>query len=511
MSAELNRLFNDIWFLVFFVLLLSSLATHFISKSSKLLNFLGRQERVKSKSADTYKKLILVFILIYIIFFGTTSIIQHYALNTHAEDLGMFTQVVWNTLHGNIAYTTLKHECFFKEHFAPIYIIISPLYIIFNTPVTLLVIQTIMLALMALPVYYIANLKLKSPLAAFALSLSYLFCPHIHCANLFDFHQEVIEGFLILTAFYLILKSRIVMACILLALAFSCKEDVSLNVIPLALLLIFKEKKKIGIPLLIISVLYFVIATKFIIPAFNSPGEGSVFFAVRYGWLGSNPFEIMKNSLLNPVKVIEHVLTLDKIAVVARMLLPIAFMNLANFWGIFLFILPLFANLLSSFQPQYTLSAHYAVVIMPFVYLGAIYGANTLDFSFKSYKTKYRLWIFVIIASILAAFAFAPHTFNMRKCKITPHKKLFYSFKKQIPEKAKLSTQVDLLPHLAHREKVYLFPEILDAEYVLIDTKGNVWPCSYEDYRKHVNKLMSNRKFKKVAEKDGYYLFKRNK
>lgn len=498
MYPELNRLFNDIWFLIFFVLLLASLGTWFISKKAK-------KEKGDAHLFLHYRKFILIAILIYIIFFGVTSILQHYALNTHAEDLGMFTQIIWNTLHGKVAYTTLKHECFFKEHFAPIYIVLSPLYLIFDTPVTLLVLQAVMLALTALPIYYIAMLKLKNPFVAYALSISYLLCPHIHCANLFDFHQEVLEGFLILSGFYFILKDKKILASILLFLAFLCKEDVSLNVIPLALLLIFKEKKKIGIPILVVSIIWFIVTVKLIIPSYNEVGEGHIFFAVRYGWLGSNPFEIMKNIILNPFKVIEHIFTLDKIAVVIRMLLPIAFLNLANLWGFSLFVLPLFANLLSTFQPQYTLSAHYAVVIIPFVYLGAIYGADSLN---KIWGHSHKLFLFIIIASVLSVFAFAPHTFNFRKCKITAHKKLFFELKKQIPKDAKVSTQVDLLPHLAHRKIIYLFPEILDAEYVLIDTKGNIWPSKEEEYKKHVEKLISNKEFKETLKKDGYYLFK---
>jgi len=61
-----------------------------------------------------------------------------------------------------------------------------------------------------------------------------------------------------------------------------------------------------------------------------------------------------------------------------------------------------------------------------------------------------------------------------------------------IPASAAVSAQTDLLPHLSHRNKIYLFPNINDAEFVVLAKNGNIWPLNSADYEKRVKALEAN-------------------
>ena len=126
--------------------------------------------------------LVWIFIISYTIFFSWYSILKHYAFLTTAFDLGIFDQALWSTLHGKFLYTTLHGEeasVTFAHHFQPILLLILPIYAVYQSPETLLVLQSFFLALGALPIYWIARKKLNE-LAGLVFSASYLLYPALH-------------------------------------------------------------------------------------------------------------------------------------------------------------------------------------------------------------------------------------------------------------------------------------------------------------------------------------------
>ena len=97
--------------------------------------------------------LILVCLIVYTAVFSYVSVYRHYAFNTHAWDLGIFTQSLWTTLNANhFLYYTCElvvspGGSFFGVHFSPILGFILPIYQVFQVPETLLVIQSIVISL----------------------------------------------------------------------------------------------------------------------------------------------------------------------------------------------------------------------------------------------------------------------------------------------------------------------------------------------------------------------------
>lgn len=100
----------------------------------------------------------------------------------------------------------------------------------------------------------------------------------------------------------------------------------------------------------------------------------------------------------------------------------------------------------------------------------------------------------------------------------TTHDRLGSRFLSLIPEMVPVSAQSDLAPHVSNRPKVYVFPTVADAEYVLLDATSTIFPVHLfpiddfgpEDaYREYVRRLMVSDRYIIVDEEDGWMLLTR--
>ena len=86
-----------------------------------------------------------------------------YSLN----DLAIFEQSLWMTLQGHFFYSSLLTMSQFGLHNSPILFFILPVYALFQNTEVLLILQSFIYGLGAIPVYLIAREKLKGGLGLF--------------------------------------------------------------------------------------------------------------------------------------------------------------------------------------------------------------------------------------------------------------------------------------------------------------------------------------------------------
>jgi uncharacterized membrane protein len=81
---------------------------------------------------------------------------------------------------------------------------------------------------------------------------------------------------------------------------------------------------------------------------------------------------------------------------------------------------------------------------------------------------------------------------------------------KKIPDDAVVSAQTMLVPHIAFRDRIYQFPDISDAEYiVLLTADDNTYPLKKETYNKKVEELRNDDEWEIFFENDFALIFKR--
>jgi uncharacterized membrane protein len=187
-----------------------------VDKVKSRINFRPKslEEMEKWLSAKSIWKergdIVLSFsITLYSILFSCITILRYYAFKTHAWDLGIFTQSLWTTLYAN---RFLYHTCelfinpsgsFFGTHFSPILLFILPLYRLVSTPETLLVLQSIILGLAAVPIYRLGKEYAGGRIVGLVFAIVYLMYPSTQFVNWYDFHvQAFLPLFFALTVYY---------------------------------------------------------------------------------------------------------------------------------------------------------------------------------------------------------------------------------------------------------------------------------------------------------------------
>jgi hypothetical protein len=66
---------------------------------------------------------------------------------------------------------------------------------------------------------------------------------------------------------------------------------------------------------------------------------------------------------------------------------------------------------------------------------------------------------------------------------------------KSIPDDASVSASGHLLPHLAFRQKIYYFPRVDDAEYLVLFMKDDLYPLNAVQFEDEANKYLKTSKW----------------
>jgi hypothetical protein len=124
----------------------------------------------------------------------------------------------------------------------------------------------------------------------------------------------------------------------------------------------------------------------------------------------------------------------------------------------------------------------------------------------------------LLLAATVAGYALFSHApaggeFKSELYQVTEHHRLASRVLEAIPSDAKVATQDPYVPHLSHREHIYLYPWIrigLDnMDYVLLDRNLHPYPLQPHEMNEHIDNLLADVSYSVDLEADGIYLFRR--
>ena len=151
---------------------------------------------------------LFLFMLLFSAANGWLSLTRHNLFNSTGFDLAINEQIVWNTLNGRFFASSVEVDNSFADHFRPMLLALVPFYALFQSPKTLLVIQTLVLASAAVPVYLLAKFKLENHAWALIMAAVYLLYPALGFVARFDFHIEIFVIPALIAAFYMMERGR---------------------------------------------------------------------------------------------------------------------------------------------------------------------------------------------------------------------------------------------------------------------------------------------------------------
>ncbi|HEY51883.1 MAG TPA: DUF2079 domain-containing protein [Caldilineae bacterium] len=461
---------------------------------------------------DRYRLLLAALIVIYVVVFAWLAFDLHAAMRTHKSDLGQMDQAVWNTSRGRFVESVQDDfvSTRMTDHVEPIFALIAPVFWLWDDVRAILLLQVLFVALGAWPLFELARRK-TPPLVALALAAAYLLNPALQAAVLTEFHAIPLAVPLILWAFWAVEAQRwgqFVVAALLVA---SVKEEAALLAAGLGVWAMWRgrmggrergsvgEKQSTisptsdlrplisGLAVLLLSLLWFYLATFVIVPAHAEVvyGAAESSYFQRYGALGNSPLDIVKSFFTQPGVVWGIASEPARVRYLLGLLAAFGFLSLLAPEILLLSLPVLLANLLSAYPAQYYGEFHYTAPLVPYFAVAAAYGAHRLlrlasrlrpaVLRFAPYAIA--IWLLLSAGFVYFRAGHGPLGGRYDPAPITAHHRLLERFVAQIPDEAAVTATAAVHPHVSHRRYVYSFPRGLEApgraDWALIDVTTN--------------------------------------
>lgn len=396
---------------------------------------------------------------VFVIVLGFLGLRQFWRFHLHAYDFGIFSQGTWllSTLHD--PFVTVRGLPLFADHSSYILILIAPLYAVFSTPSTLIVVLVLALAAVAPAAYLVARQAGATPMFAVVSSVMVLMQPALWWHMEDSFHPEALVIPLVVISVWLIQRGHHGWAVAAIMLALTAKEDVGLLIVPLGLVVAWAlHERRVGFTIAGLGVGAFLLNFLVLLPAWSPSGE--LLYSYRYERLGEGPLGIVVGLLTKPDVWWDVLTDPRRIGYVAVLTLALPLCVVAPRW--LLVGLPtLLANIFSNHGYQYEVQYHYTAYLIVAVVLASAFGAARASSWNRRWLRTASLVGSVGIGLVVWAIA-APITGWAGS---SDHPARIAAIVEQIPDDAGVSAWTTLVPALTERTDVFLFPNPFEEYY----------------------------------------------
>ncbi len=455
--------------------------------------------------------LLILFVTSYGTYFSLFTMKRYEKMYAHYFDLGIMHQTVFNTYKGFQTGDLSRVLELTNPHQKPDQIkrmaihndisiaLLAPFYFIYSGPETLLVVQSIVLAIGAILVFFITREVLHkfrhTDWIALVFSLSYLLYYPLQKANKFEFHMVTLTTTFLLAMYYAFLKKRYGWSMVFAIVSIFSKEQVGLTTAFFGIFILFEEYRtkyakifsaahfnkykdeilktyrkdsfrKFAVNIVAISIIWILLSMFIIIPSFR----GEQHFAANY-------FDYIKEK---PYLVFYALVQPDRLNYLIELLSPVAFLSLFSPIHLLIALPELLLNLLSGNDAMRNTYFHYSSVITPFIFISAIYGfkniANLLSGKFKKFQVPLIIIFILLICTFRSAYLESPLPYG-KKADIFPWAEgrekiedVLYWKKQLKDESLKIAASGQIAPFFTSRRYFYDFSYTYkNADYVVID------------------------------------------
>jgi uncharacterized membrane protein len=208
----------------------------------------------------------ILLVVAYVVYFIHLNLQSYYTYGEPPFDLAIFDQGMWLTTHFHVPFVTIMGRNLFGDHTSFVLLLFAPFYRLFPEPQGLLVLQTLLLAGPAVPIYILARKYIKSTVIATTLVAIYLLSPLIQQGNLDQFHPESFQVLIISLAIYAAIESKNGLLIVMVVLALMVKEDAAVLVVPLGLWVAARRDRRLGFFIIAGAIAWAMLANWLIIP-----------------------------------------------------------------------------------------------------------------------------------------------------------------------------------------------------------------------------------------------------
>ncbi|WP_328861625.1 DUF2079 domain-containing protein [Streptomyces sp. NBC_00306] len=464
----------------------------------------------------------------FFLLYATVAVRRHLLLRTTGYDLGIFEQAIRAYSQLRAPIVPLRGENFhlLGDHFHPALAVLAPLYRLWPSPLCLLLAQSALLALGAVPLVAWAQ-RVLGRRPAHAVALGYGLSWGIASAAAFDFHEVALAVPLLSFAVVALGRRRWGAAVAWAAPLVLVKEDLGLTLAALGCFVAWKGPRFLGVVTAAAGVVASVIEIKVLLPAFNPAGGyahgvnlGEGGHSTLLGTLVFAPLDALRPD----IKAMTLILVFAPSALLA-LRSPLALLAVPTLaW-----------RMLSQNGFHWGTSFHYSAVLMPIVFAGLIdtlrrWGAADHPLAARQVRASLATVLAVTVV-MLPSFPLAQLA-QRATWRTTPHIEAARSLLAKIPDGASVAASNRMVPQLTSRCDVVLFPTFpVDArlyeydkdrlprptaEWIIHDREApeawpyrtGHWPYPPEKQAAELDAAERRYGYERIAEKDGITLLR---
>jgi uncharacterized membrane protein len=334
---------------------------------------------------------------------------------------------------------------------------------------TLLVVQAIVIAAGAIPLYLLARRVFENERWALVIAVVWLANPAVNGTGMENFHPDSFLGLFIPLAVYAAFSRQWRLYAVAVGLSLLVKEDVLLLMIPLGLYVaVFLDRRK-GLWTVFASVMATMFGMLILMKALTGITTRNA-WRIPFGGFDGFVAEVF----LRPLNVLQYLLEDDRPLYIFQLSAPLAGLFVLSPWLAAVAVPVIAWNLLSTFWYQHSIQYHYSLVVMPVLVAGVVFGVAKLR---QSWKRTFLL--LVLGTSLLTSVTWGQHSLAVNPREVLPGNAPIAiagrEILKRIPADAVVSLYDPLTTHAAHRKEVYFFPNPFSALYYgLNDSEAGV-------------------------------------
>jgi len=345
--------------------------------------------------------LLAALVLFYATRVSSLTVMNHRRLGTFSADLAEFDSLFFNTLHGHPFRSppidgTLQDWSALKVHFELLLYALLPFYAARPGPETLLVLQSAIVALTAIPLYAFAARRVGEPLAL-VLALALLLMPAVEQPNFYDFHFLPLGMLCVMLV--IAVADRVasgakpqrrwsVLLAVTFALALLSREDVAFGLGILGLVLwASRGAPRAGLAIAAISFGWYGVVRFVVMPRF-----GEMWFVEIYGALQApgttGAGGVVATLLTNPGFVLKKLWTVERFRYLLELTVPLAFLWVRRPW-LLLAALPglPFTLLVTDRAPLFSTAFQYVYHWIPYIFAASVLGLEALGKESRTHRT----------------------------------------------------------------------------------------------------------------------------
>ena len=440
----------------------------------------------------------------------------HRGLGTSSYDVGLYDQGTWLLSRFEAPFVTLMGRNLLGDHASIVMFLVVPFYWFVPGTETLLAIQSVVVASGALPLYFFARRRLGGQVMPVVIGATWLVNPAVNGTNLENFHPDSFLGLFLPLALFAMLEKRWRLYWVAVVLCMTVKEDVSLVLVPLGLVMMLRGERRRGAVTAVAAVaaslagMFLLMRSLIGVPTRNA-------WRIPFGGVGG----FLRETFTNPGNVLSYLSSEGRLFYLWQMFVPFGPVFLLAPEIAAISVLVLTGNIVSNFWYQFHIGYHYSLVAVPAIAFATVVGAARL------HRDSRPLAVTVVaLCSLVSGLMWTalPGARNEIAHWPASHPVAVAAREiiKEVPDDAAVAVFHSLAPHMAHRVHVYQFPNpfrvvLYGTDISLEGTRDPradivewvVLPLSMdEDMRRDWAAIAGD--FRTVARNDHWAVFRRN-